>query len=69
MISEKGENYLLVVDISGEKQQVFDGIKNVAGPFLDGMSLEMMWTGDPLGCLISETHWPFYTRGLTVIEK
>ena len=56
-------SFLIVVDVEGVPQQIFDGIANAGRPFLpQGMFIDMVRSDTQLGEQIAANTEPFYTR-------
>jgi hypothetical protein len=56
-------SFLIVVDVEGIPQQIFDGIANAGRPFLpQGMFIDMVRSDTQLGEQIAANTEPFYTR-------
>lgn len=62
MVREKEQSFLLVVDFSGEAQEVFGGIADAARPFLNGMFLDMVPLDSSFGQQATEGVEPVYRR-------
>ena len=60
MIKQEEKSYLLVVDYSGDRNEIFRGIANVAKPYLQGMFLDMVPVTEPFGKQATEGIEPFY---------
>jgi len=57
------QSFLIVVDMDGVSQQVYDGIANVGRPYLpQGMFIDMVRSNTQLGEQIAANSMPFYTR-------
>ena len=60
MIKQEEKSYLLVVDYSGDRNEIFRGIANAAKPYLKGMFLDMVPVTEPFGQQATEGIEPFY---------
>lgn len=63
MIKDNEESYLMIVDFNGEKEEIFNGISEIAGPYLNGMFLDMVGMDDWAKDAIKDVN-PFYKRKL-----
>lgn len=62
MMKEKEQSYLVVVDFSGDKSPIFQGIASVATPYLNGMYLDMVPLDSDFGQSATRSIKPFYRR-------
>ena len=60
MIKQEEKSYLLVVDYTGDRNEIFRGIANAAKPYLQGMFLDMVPVTEPFGKQATEGIEPFY---------
>ncbi|PJI07554.1 MULTISPECIES: enhanced serine sensitivity protein SseB [Clostridium] len=63
MIKDNEKSYLMIVDFNGEKEDIFNGISEIAGPYLNGMFLDMVGMDDWAKDAIKDVN-PFYKRKL-----
>jgi hypothetical protein len=62
MEKEGEQSYLLIVDFTGDKRPVFDGIGKSAVPHLKGMFIDIVPLDDDFGRKATEKIEPFYTK-------
>ncbi len=60
MEKEKEQSFLLVVEFTGDRRKIFDGIANTARSFLHGMYLDMVPYHEGFGKRAVENVIPFY---------
>jgi hypothetical protein len=64
MVKDKEQSFLIVVDFSGDRKKVFDGIATAASPHLKpGQLIDMVLASDRFGQDAIRDKNPFYTRG------
>ena len=70
MVMNGEQSFLFVVDHTGDRQTVFDGIGNVASPHLPkGMYINMVPREDSLGQRVANENTPFYQQQHVVNDK
>jgi SseB protein. len=62
MIKEEEQSYLVIIDFTGDKREVFDGVAKVAMTYLNGMFLDMVPIDDEFGRTATRNVEPFYKR-------
>lgn len=62
MIKEGEQSYLIIVDISGDIRETFDGIANIARSYLKGMFLDLAPYDSGFGRNATKNIQPFYKR-------
>ncbi|WOO38419.1 enhanced serine sensitivity protein SseB [Anaerocolumna sp. AGMB13020] len=64
LIKEEEKSYLLVVDFTGEKEQLFSNIAKIALPFAGGMYIDFVPYADSFGKSAVKDSSPFYKKRL-----
>lgn len=62
MVKDNEQSYLIVVDFSGDKNQIFGGIANAGVPFSDGKYLDFVPLTSEFGKSAVEKVEPFYKK-------
>jgi hypothetical protein len=62
MIKDNEQSYLIIVDFSGDKKEVFSGIANAGGPFSNGKFLDFVSLSSSFGKDAVEKVEPFYKK-------
>jgi len=62
MMKNQEQSYLVVVDFSGDKSPIFQGIAHAAKPYLNGMYLDMVPFDSEFGQSATRSISPFYRR-------
>ncbi len=62
MLKEGEESYLVIVDFTGDRRQLFDGIAKVAIPHLKNMFIDMVPFDSDFGKNAANNTQPFYKR-------
>lgn len=62
MIKEGDQSYLVIIDFTGDKREVFDGVAKVAMSYLNGMFIDMVPFDSEFGHNATKNIEPFYKR-------
>ncbi len=62
MIKEEEQSYLIIVDFTGERREIFDGIGNAAISHLKGMLIDLVPYDSDFGHNATNNIKPFYKR-------
>lgn len=62
MLKDQEQSYLVVVDFSGDKSPIFQGVATAAKPYLNGMYLDMVPLNSDFGQSATRNIDPFYRR-------
>ena len=62
MVKDIEQSYLIVVDFSGDKNEVFSGIANAGVPFSNGKYLDFVPLSSSFGKEAVENVIPFYKK-------
>ncbi|MNC78298.1 hypothetical protein D3C75_1304700 [compost metagenome] len=62
MIKEADKSYLLVLDFTGDKEQLFSNIAKIAMPYAGGMYIDFIPYADSFGKSAVKASSPFYKK-------
>lgn len=62
MIKEGEQSYLIIVDFTGDKREIFDGIANTAMSYLNGMFIDLVPYDSDFGRNATRNVEPFYKK-------
>lgn len=68
MKKEEEYSYLIIVDFSGDKKEVFGGIYQAAQPHMNGMFIDMVPFDSDFGRNATVNVEPFYKRKLGLFK-